>query len=104
MGQHIWGNTYATNVSCLVLLQKKLARLFCGAKKLDNTSGLFCNLHIPDIVELETAVIMYKAYNNSLPMNIHKLFTLYVSVYMTRQYSILKKICMYQSKKYVYIS
>ena len=45
------------------------------AKRLDHTSRLSFYLHIlkvPDIVELRTAVIMYRA----LPMNIQKLFTL----------------------------
>ena len=27
----VWGNTYATNVQCLVLLQKRVIRLLCGA-------------------------------------------------------------------------
>ena len=41
MGQHIWGNTYATSVNCLVLLQKKCVQLLCGATRLDHTSRLF---------------------------------------------------------------
>ena len=64
----VWGNTYATNVQCLVILQKRVVRLLCGAKRLDHTTMLFYNLHIlkvPDIVELKTAIIMYKAFHNS---------------------------------------
>ena len=47
---------------------------------------------MPGIVELKTAVTMYmyKAYYDSLAMNIQKLFTLYNSVYKTRQCSIFK--------------
>ena len=26
----VWSNTYATNVQCLVILQKKVIRLLCG--------------------------------------------------------------------------
>ena len=37
----VWGNTYATNIECLVLLQNKVVRLLCGAKRLDHTSKLF---------------------------------------------------------------
>ena len=77
----VWGNTYATN--CLVLLQKKVVHLICRAKRLDYISCLFSKLHIlkvPDIVELRTALIMYKANNNLLPVNIQKLFTLYKSI------------------------
>ena len=49
-----WVNTYVTNIECLILLQKKVVRLFCGAEMLYHTSRLFYNLHIlkvPDIVE-----------------------------------------------------
>ena len=84
----VWGNTYATNLNCLVLLQKKVVRLICRAKRLDHTSCLFSKLRIlkvPDIVEIRTALIMYKANNILLPVNIQKLFTLYKSVYVTRQ-------------------
>ena len=73
----IWGNTYAANLKCLVLLQKKVVRLIVGAQRLDYTSSLFYDLRIlklPDMVKLKTAEIIYKALNNSLPNNIQKLF------------------------------
>ena len=79
----VWGNTHATNLNCLVLLKKN-----CRAKRLDHTSSLFSELRIlkvQDIVEIRTALIMYKANSNLLPVNIQKLFTLYKSVYVTRQ-------------------
>ena len=71
----VWGNTYATNIHCLVLLQKRVTRLICGAKRLDHTNLLFHNVHIlklPDLVKLKTAIIMFKAYHYILPMNVHK--------------------------------
>ena len=55
------------------------------AERLDYTSFLFSELRIlkvPDIVEIRTAVILYNANNNLLPVNIQKL---YKSVYVTRQ-------------------
>ena len=58
----VCGNTYATNIHCLVLFQK---RLICGAKRLDHTNLLFHNVHIiklPDLAKLKTAIIMFKAY------------------------------------------
>ena len=61
----VWGNSYATNVQCLVILQKRVIRLLCGAKRLDHTTMLCYNLHIlkvADIVELKTAIIMFKAF------------------------------------------
>ena len=69
-------------------------RLIGRAKRLDHTSCLFSELRIlkvQDIVEIQTALIMYKANNNLLPVNIQKLFTLYKSVYVTRQSPTLKK-------------
>ena len=84
----VWGNTYATNVQCLVILHKRVIRLLCGAKRLDHTTMLFYNLHIlkvPDIVELKTAIIMFKAFHNLLPLNVQQFFSIYESVYSTRQ-------------------
>ena len=82
----VWGNTYATNVQCLVILQKRVIRLLCGAKRLDHTTMLFYNLHIlkvPDIVELKTAIIMFKAFHNLLPLNVQQFLSIYESVYST---------------------
>ena len=73
----VWGNTYATNIHCLVLLQKMVIRLMCGAKRLDNTNLVFHNVNIlklQDIVKLKTAIIMVKAYRYMLPMNVHRKF------------------------------
>ena len=56
----VWSNTHATHVQCLVISQKRVIRLLCGAKRLDHTTILFYNLHIlkvPDIVELKTATV-----------------------------------------------
>ena len=73
----VWGNTYATNIHCLVLLRKRVIRLICGAKRLHRTNLLFHNVHIlklPDLVKLKTAIIMFKAYCYILPMNVHIFF------------------------------
>ena len=89
----IWGNTYAANLKCLVLLQKRVVRLICGAQRLDHISSLFYDIRIlklPDMLKLKTAEIMYKEYNNSLPNNIHKTFVLYDPTYMTRQKCVFK--------------
>ena len=78
-----WGNTYAANLKCLVLLQKKIVRLICGAQRLDYTSNLFYDLRIlklPDMVKLKTAEITYNTYNNSLPNNIQHLFVFYMTL------------------------
>ena len=83
----VWGNTYATNTHCLVLLQKRDIRLICGAKRLDHTNLLFHNVHIlklPDLVKLKTAIIMFKAYRYILLMNVQKLFKIHEPRYSSR--------------------
>ena len=65
----VWSNTYATNIECLVLLQNKVVRLLCGAKRLDHTSRLFHNLRILKvtvIAELRICIIMFKVYHNHI--------------------------------------
>ena len=55
----------------------KIIYIICGAERLDHTPSLFYDLRIlklPDMVKLKTAEIIYKAFNNSLPTNIQKLF------------------------------
>ena len=63
----VWSNTYARNIECLGLLQKKVVRLLCGANRLDHKSRLFYNfriLKVPGIVELRICIIMFKVYHN----------------------------------------
>ena len=83
----VWDNTYATHIHYLVLLQKRVIRLICGAKRLDHTHLLFRNVHIlklPDLVKLKTAIIMFKAYRYMLPMNVQQLFRIHESRYSSR--------------------
>ena len=80
-------NTYATNIDCFVLLQKKVIRLLCGAKRLDHTSRLFYNLRIlkvPDIVGLRIGIITLKAYHNLLATYVQQFFSQHEYVYVLR--------------------
>ena len=84
----IWGNTYATNVDCITVLQKRVVRLGCGAGRLDHTNPLFIQLGIlkfVDLVKFKTSIIMFKAYHNVLPDSMQKMFNLRVQIYDTRQ-------------------
>ena len=85
----IWGNTYCTNVECITVLQKRVVRLVCGARRLDHTNPLFKQLGIlkfVDLVKFKTSIIMFKAYHNILPDSLQKMFTLRVQIYYdTRQ-------------------
>ena len=102
----VWGNTYATHIHCLVLLEKRVIRLICGAKGNDHTHLLFHNVHIlklPDLVKLKTAIIMFKAYCYILPMNVQKLFKIHESRYSSRHKCKFKQIYVRTNlKKYVY--
>ena len=103
----VWGNTYATNIHCLVLLQKRVIRLICGAKRLDHTNLLFHNVHIlklPNLVKLKTAIIMFKAYRYILPMNVQKLFTIHESRYSSRHKCKFKQIYIRTNLKSMCIS
>ena len=74
----VWGNTYATNIKCLVLLQEKVVRVLCGANRLDHTSKLFYNLciiKVPDIMELRIRIIMFMIYHNLLPTYVQQFFS-----------------------------
>ena len=83
----IWGNTYATNVECITVIQKRVVRLVCGARRLDDTGPLFKQLGILkfiDLVKFKTSIIMFKAYHNELPGSLQKMFNLHVQKYDTR--------------------
>ncbi len=45
----IWGNTYATNVECITVIQKRVVRLVCGARRPDHTGPLFKQLVILNV-------------------------------------------------------
>ena len=62
----MWGNTYAANIYFITVLHKRVVRLVCGAKRLENTCILLKQLCISklDLVKFKTAVIMFKAYHN----------------------------------------
>ena len=72
----IWGNTYRTNVLPVFIKQKRLLRIVCRGKRFDHTTPLFYKMHalkLFDLIKLKTAVVMFKAYNNMLPVNLQKL-------------------------------
>lgn len=62
----IWGNTYKSNINKIYLLQKKAIRIANKVNYTASTNSLFVKqkaLKFFDLVELNTAVVMYKAYN-----------------------------------------
>jgi FMN-dependent NADH-azoreductase len=85
----IWGNSYKTYLKPIQVLQKKAIRIFSGAPRLEHTNSLFINLKLlklDDMIESQTLLIMYKAYNILLPKNVQKYFdTVNVLTKRTRQ-------------------
>ena len=86
----VWGNTYRSTLDFLFLLQKKVLRTVVKADFLSHTKPIFYDLqtlNIYDIIELKTAVVMFKAYHNLLPHSTQMYFKLNVNVhkYNTRQ-------------------
>ena len=61
----IWGNTYATNVNCIYVIQKKIVRIIHHEERLAHTNCLFKQMHslkFQDLVKFRTAIIMFKLY------------------------------------------
>ena len=53
-----------------------------------HTNMLFYDQHIlklPDVVTLKTAIIMFKAFHNVLPVNVQQFISICESAYTTRQ-------------------
>ena len=74
----VWGNTYKSSLHSIILLQKRAIRIINNAGYRDHTNILFLNSNIVkfvDLIEFNTAQIMYKARNNQLPGNIQKMFS-----------------------------
>ena len=47
----IWGNTYPSNVECLVTLQKQATRLICNAGRLAHTNAMLKDMSILKLSE-----------------------------------------------------
>ena len=69
----IWGNTYNSRINDIVLLQKRAIRIVGKAGYRENSSQIFRKykvLTFTDLVEFNSCVLMYKASNNMLPINV----------------------------------
>jgi hypothetical protein len=74
----IWGNNYKQRLQCLYVLQKRAIRIVGNVGYRDHSAPVFCmlsTLHIFDIVKYRSAVTMYMAYSNLLPLKIQSYFT-----------------------------
>jgi len=73
----IWRNTYKSQLHTLMLLWKKAIRNIAKSYYLDHMHPLFVQskcLKCLDIVKLKTLIIIYKAKDNMLAINLQFLF------------------------------
>ena len=73
----VWGNTYSSNIKNVYILQKKAVRIVCNVDYQHPSNVLFRELHVlklHDLIELRTAMIMYKAKTGCLPVNLQTMF------------------------------
>ena len=69
------------NVECITVLQKRVVRLSCGARRLDHNNALFKQLGIlkfVDLVKFKTSIIMFKAYHNVLPDSAKNVLSVFI--------------------------
>lgn len=93
-GAELWGNNYKTIVDPIFLLQKKAVQIINQASFYASTNPIFAFLKLQkshDIVDLNTLVVMYKAYKYSLPPYLQKMFNHRVSRYNLRGTCLFKK-------------
>ena len=85
-----------TNINCVYVLQKKVLGIVCNVDYQYHSNVLFNELRMLklfDIIELKTAMIMYKANKKNLPLNIQRLFSVdEVTYYNTRQLKNMKQV------------
>ena len=90
-GNEIWGNNYASNVTCLCVIQRKAVRLICNADRLAHTTELYKELYIlkfPECVQYKTAILkilMFHLFHGTLPIHLQNRFTIYSTTRSTRR-------------------
>ena len=73
----VWGNTYSSNIKMCIYCKKKAVRIVCNVDYQHPSNVLFIELHVlklHDLIELRTAMIMYKANTGCLAVNLQTMF------------------------------
>ena len=69
----IWGKTYNCRINKIVMLQKRAIRIIDKAGYREHSSRIFRKFNVlkfPDLIDFNTCILMYKAANNMLPINV----------------------------------
>ena len=81
---HIWGNTYKTNLSKLQVLQNKAVRIVTGSFRRSNIENVYtCNgiMNLNFINTYLVGKLMYKVYHKDVP-TIFIIFSGTITIYM----------------------
>ena len=72
----VWGSTYPSNITKIILIQKKALRIMNNLNFLDHCDHLFDKkvLRFQELTKLKIATFMYKVKTKLLPLTIQKLF------------------------------
>ena len=97
----VWGNTYSSNIKNV--LPKKAVRIVCNVDYQHPSNVLFIELHVlklHDLIELRTAMIMYKANTECLPVNLQTMFRMHSEkIHNTRNSSNVRQVFARTTKK-----
>ena len=81
----LWGNTYASNVKCLCIIQRKVVRLICNADRLAHTNELFKELYILKFPEFVQYILIFHLFHGTLTIHLQNRFTIYSTNRSTRR-------------------
>ena len=99
----VWWNTYSSNIKNVYTLQKKAVRIVCNVDYQHPSNVLFIELHVlklHDLIELRTAMIMYKANTGCLPVNLQAMFRMHSEkIHNTRNSSNVRQVFARTTKK-----
>ena len=90
----VWGNTYKTITNPIFMLQKRAIRIINKMDYLSPTNPLFITknvLKFQDLVNLNTAIFMYKVNKKTLPLCIQEMFKPRETQYNLRGTCVLEK-------------
>ena len=87
-GAFIWGSTYPSNLTCLIMIQKRIIRRIDNAYHRAPSSPIFKKLNllkITDIITQQQLLILHKILTGNMPLSYASFFNLWVPNRETRQ-------------------
>ena len=75
-GLIVWGNTYATTLNAVVVLQKNAVLIIIYSNRHAHSSPLFSHLGLIKLMDLDTALFMFQFHYHLLPKAFDNFFSL----------------------------